>query len=341
MRTIKIINPGLLTTVQDQGRWGYQRYGMSVAGAMDSFATRTANLLVGNDENEGVLEATFLGPEILFNCDEVISITGANMQPKINDVPVPMWTALLVKMGDKLSFSSAACGIRTYIAFSRGIDVPIIMNSKSTFIRGEIGGYEGRKLMKDDMVPLGNRVLAVSGSYLPSAYIPKYNGDNTIRVVMGPQDDYFENKAIDTFLNSEYSITSEADRMGYRLEGPKIQHKDGADIISDGIVFGSVQVPGHGSPIIMMADRQTTGGYAKIGTVITPDLSKLAQMKPGDKINFKVVSIEESHEIYREYEECIKKIKGFIENNRFEFTGIKRLDLRISGINFNVEIREL
>lgn len=341
MTGFKVINPGLFTTIQDRGRWGYQQFGMPVAGSMDTFSTRIANLLVGNDEYEAVVETTFLGPEIEFTCDEVISITGANMGPKVNGKPVPMWTSLYLSRGDKLSFSGLKTGLRTYIAFSRTLDVPVIMGSKSTFTRGSLGGFQGRKLEKGDLVNLANKELSTNGSYIASNFIPQYSGDYTIRVVLGPQDDYFSDEAKEVFLSSQYNITSEADRMGYRLEGPKIQHLDGADIISDGIVFGSVQVPGHGSPIIMMADRQTTGGYTKIATVISPDLHKLAQMGPGSKMNFQSLSVEESHDIYREYEENFHAIRSFIEKNKFEFYDIRRLDLRINGKSFNVDIREI
>ena len=341
MNTIKILNPGLLTTIQDKGRWGYQKFGMSVAGVMDDFSTRIANLLVGNSEYEAVLEITLLGVEILFNCDEVISITGANMNPKINGNTVPMWTSLYVKAGDKLTSTGAVSGLRTYIGLSRGLDVPEIMGSKSTFTRGNLGGFEGRKLNKNDEIKLGEKALTNYGSYLPDLYKPIYGKNNTIRVVLGPQDDYFEEEAINVFLDSIYTITSEADRMGYRLDGPKIEHIDGADIVSDGIVFGSVQVPGHGSPIIMMADRQTTGGYTKIATVITPDLPKLAQMSPGNTMNFQKLTVEESHSIYKEYENQFEEISEFIKNNRFEFNGIRNLELSINGTNFKVDIREV
>lgn len=341
MSIIKILNPGLLTTIQDKGRWGYQKFGMSVAGVMDNFATRVANILVGNEEYEAVIEATLLGVEILFNCDEVISITGANMNPKINGNTVPMWTSLYVKAGDKLTSTGAVSGLRSYIGFSRGLDVPEIMGSKSTFTRGNLGGFEGRKLNAGDEIKLGKKELPKSGSYLPDLYKPDYSKNNIIRVVLGPQDDYFDKEAIDTFLSSKYTITSEADRMGYRLDGPKIEHIDGADIVSDGIVFGSVQVPGHGSPIIMMADRQTTGGYTKIATVITPDLPKLAQMSPGNTMNFEMVSVEESHRIYKDYENQFKEISKFIKNNRFEFSEVRNLELYINGKNFKVGIREV
>ncbi len=339
--TIRIVKPGLLTTIQDAGRWGYQRFGMSVAGAMDQFALRVGNLLVGNDEYEAVLEATLMGPEIIFNCDEVIAVTGANMNPKLNGVPVPMWTTLSVRTDDTLSFTAAQGGLRTYIAFSRGLDVPEIMGSKSTFTRGGIGGYEGRKLAEGDEIPLGDRVLPGSGSYLPSKFTPEYPKEAVIRVVLGPQDDYFSEEAIVVFGESEYRITSEADRMGYRLEGAKIEHKEGADIISDGIVVGSVQVPGHGSPIIMMADRQTTGGYTKIATVITEDLSTLAQMAPGNAIRFEILSIEKAQDLYAAYEEKISEIKRFILRNRYELFAIRHMKFRVNGTDVAVSVREI
>ncbi len=341
MNTIKILNPGLFTTIQDKGRWGYQKFGMSVAGVMDDFATRVANMLVGNDEYDAVLETTLLGVEIVFNCDEVISITGGDMNPKINGKTVLMWTSLRVKSGDKLSSTGAISGLRSYIAFSRGIDVPEIMGSKSTFTRGNLGGFEGRKLNKNDELQLGEKKVSNTGSYLPTEYKPIYKKDNTIRVVLGPQDDYFDKDAIETFLSSKYTITSEADRMGYRLDGPKINHIVGADIVSDGVVFGSVQVPGHGSPIIMMADRQTTGGYTKIATVITPDLCTLAQMNPGSTMKFKMISVEESHIFYKEYEKELEVISKFLKDNRFEFSEIRYLSLGINGKGYNVDIREV
>lgn len=340
--SIEIVKAGLFTTIQDKGRWNYQRFGMPVAGAMDHFATRVANMLVGNDDYDAVLEITFMGPKIQFNCDEIISITGANMGPRINQNTVPMWTSIKVKAGDVLSFDGITSGLRSYIAFSRGLDVPEIMGSKSTYTRGKLGGYKGRKLADGDIIPLGEaEALPDTGSYLPQKYVPIYKKENTIRVVMGPQDDHFTKEGKSTFLNFTYNISSEADRMGYRLEGPKIEHKDGADIISDGIVFGSVQVPGHGLPIIMMADRQTTGGYTKIATVITPDLSTLAQMSPGSTIKFKEVSVKESHGIYREYEQQFKEIKSFIESNKFYFHTTRSFNVSVNGIKYNVSISEI
>lgn len=341
VRTIEIIKPGLFTTVQDLGRWGFQRFGMSVAGAMDHFALRVANLLVDANEDEAVLEITMMGPEIKFNCDEVIAVTGADMQPLLNGKPVPMWTSVHVKMDDILSFKGLKAGLRSYIGFSRGIDVPIIMNSKSTFTRGKIGGFEGRKLEAGDTIELGNRLLPDSGSYLPQKYSMEYKTENTIRVVLGPQNDYFTDEAIKVFSTSEYTITSEADRMGYRLEGPKIEHNESADIISDGIVFGSVQVPGHGSPILMMADRQTTGGYTKIATVITPDLSVLGQMVPGNKLKFEIIDIDEAQKIYIDSENKLKEIAEFIKDNRYELRAVQDMKFRMGENEFTVNVREI
>lgn len=341
MNKIKITRAGLLTTIQDKGRWGYQQYGMSVAGAMDLFSMRVANLLVDNDENTAIMETTFLGPEIEFSCNEIIAITGGNMNPRLNGDRIPMWSSILVKKGDLLSFSGINSGLRSYISFSRGLDVPEILASKSTFLRGNLGGFEGRKLADGDEIPLGDRSIESRGSYLPNSFIPEYKKEYDIRVVIGPQDDYFTQEAIEIFLKSTYKVTSQADRMGYRLDGPKISHKDSADIISDGIVFGSIQVPGHGSPIIMMADRQTTGGYTKIATVITPDLSLLAQMGPDSQINFKAISVDEAHAIYKEYENRFSEIKKFISDNRIAFKKDIIMSLKLEGKSYEVVVREV
>ncbi|MCQ1530627.1 5-oxoprolinase subunit C family protein [Lutispora saccharofermentans] len=316
MGMIKMLKPGLFTTVQDSGRTGLQRYGIPVAGAMDDFSFRIANILVGNDENTAALETTFMGPSIQMEFNGYIAITGANMEPRLNGNKVHMWRSIEVSKGDSLTFSGASEGLRSYIAFGGGIGVPAILGSRSTYVRGSLGGYNGRKLMEGDEVPIDlANSKAEAGKYISPGYIPRFNKNNVVRVVLGPQDDHFSSEMIETFLKSEYKITAEADRMGYRLEGPTLTHVKGPDIISDGIAFGSVQVPGHGSPIIMMADRQTTGGYTKIATVIWADLPLLAQMGPGDAVHFQAVTIEEGQDIFAQYEENIKNIKFRIENS--------------------------
>lgn len=316
MSMIKIIKPGLYTTVQDRGRMGFQRFGIPVAGAMDDFSFRVANILVGNDENTAALETTFMGPNIQIDFDGFIAITGANMEPKINGSNVKMWRSIKVDKGDNLTFSGASEGLRSYISFGGGLGVSEILNSKSTYVRGSLGGFKGRKLMEGDEIPIdSSNSKAEPGKYISPGYIPRYAKENIVRVILGPQDDHFSTEVIETFLDSPYKITAEADRMGYRLEGATLSHIKGPDIISDGIVFGSVQVPGHGSPIVMMADRQTTGGYTKIATVISADLPLLAQMGPGDTIHFQEVTIEEGQDIFAQYEKNINNIKIRVKNS--------------------------
>ena len=249
MTTMKILKPGMYTTIQDLGRYNYQKSGMSVSGAMDQFSLRVANILVGNKDSEACLEATLFGLKIKFEGDALIAVTGANLVPMINNKPIDMWSGVKVSDGDVLSFGTAKSGCRSYIAVAHGIDVPEVMGSKSTYAKGKVGGFQGRILKAGDEIKIGsggeNDFTGIVK--LPTEFIPSYNKDNTVRVVMGPQDDYFTEEGINTFFDCQYEVTNEADRMGYRLSGPKISHKTGADIISDGITMGSVQVPGHGS----------------------------------------------------------------------------------------------
>lgn len=317
MSSIKILKAGFFTTVQDLGRQGYQRFGMPVAGVMDNFSYRVANFLVGNNEGEAVLEATFLGPELEFLDEMVIAVTGANMKPKLNGKEIPMWESVKVNRGDKLALGGIVNGIRSYIAFSGELDIELVNNSKSTYAKSGIGGFKGRKLLdKDELnIKISNNLFP--GKYLDAKFVPEFKKKNNIRVILGPQDDYFTEEGINSFLNANgYKITKEADRMGYRLEGEVIKHKEKADIISDGALFGSVQVPANGSPIILMADRQTTGGYTKIATVISSDLPKVSQMGSDNEIVFEKISLEEAHKIYREYEKNLAEIKEQISNSQ-------------------------
>lgn len=344
MKDIFIVNPGLLTTVQDKGRWGYQEFGMPVAGAMDEYSLRAANILVGNDEYAAALETTLLGPEIRFNTDTVIAITGANMMPRVNGRVVPMWRTLRLAAGDLLSFEMAREGARGYIAFAGGIDVPAIMGSRSTYVRGSIGGYEGRKLKANDEFGLGRVTVPLEkllGRIVPGSHIPEYKNQVVVRAVLGPQDDCFTDASVELFFNSVYEVTNEADRMGYRLAGAALEHKNGADIISDGINLGSIQIPGHGMPIVMMSERQTTGGYTKIATVISTDISVMAQLKPGDKIQFIKTEINEAHEIYRDYEERIVKLKEYVKTSHFVPKHTKYFNIKTEGIGYEVMVEEL
>ena len=267
MPSIKVINPGMYTTVQDLGRMGYQQYGVSVSGSMDQFAHRLANLLVGNDQNEAVLEMTIIGGTYTFEEDVFIAITGADMNPMLNSkTSVGMWRIVSVNKGDQIMFNAAKNGCRCYLAVAGGFDLPEVLGSKSTYVRGKLGGFEGRTLKKDDVIHINETnedSKDLIGRFVDAKFIPKYEEMIELRVVLGPQDDAFTKKGISDFFSGKYKVSNEFDRMGYRLEGKEVEHLSSADIISDGIVKGAVQIPGQGKPIIMLADCQTTGGYTK------------------------------------------------------------------------------
>lgn len=344
MGKIKIIQPGLMTTVQDLGRYGYQQFGVSVSGAMDSIATRLANILVGNREEEGLLEITMVGPEIEFLDSMIIAITGGDLQPIVNDRPIKMNRSVLINPGDCLRFQGIKKGCRSYIAFAGGVEVPVIMGSKSTFVRAKVGGYKGRALQSGDILDIGEPTNSLE--YLVGREVKKdfYDyGSNPIevRVILGPQDDAFTQEGMQTFFNGEYIVTNKFDRMGYTLEGEKIEHKEGADIISDGISMGAIQIPNQGTPIIMMADRQTTGGYTKIGNVITVDLPKIAQAKPGDKIFFRKSTLEQAHQLIKQQESKIQKWKQQLDTLKKEVISTRKFHLKINEIVYDVKVQEL
>lgn len=307
---IKIANGGFMTTIQDLGRFGYQETGMAVSGVMDTRSASLANILVGNDENEAVIEVTMMGPMMEFTKDNIIAVTGGDLGAKLDGKPMPRYEAVLVKAGQTLSFAGMFSGSRAYIAFAGGLNVPIIMGSKSTNLKSKVGGVEGRKLGAGDQIE-----FSAPKTWLPNMKKRTLTPDDftarehTLRVVMGPQDDYFTEKGIATFLGSTYTVSNEYDRMGCRMQGDVIEHKNGGDIITDGISFGAVQVPSHGNPIVMMADHQTTGGYTKIANVISVDLPKLAQCMPGFKIRFKKVEIEEAQDLYCAWKEECRTLK--------------------------------
>jgi biotin-dependent carboxylase-like uncharacterized protein len=284
---------------------------------MDSFSARLANLLAGNPENSACLEMTLKGPTLKTINPCNIAITGANLKPTVNGAFIDTWTTRHVKKDDVISFSTAQGGCRGYFAISGGIEVPQVLGSRSTYIRGGFGGYLGRPLRKGDIIrgTLSERTGWVR--YVPPEYIPSYTLDATIRVILGPQDDFFTENAVKTFLNSDYEITPESDRMGYRLDGPTIEHSKEPEIVSDGVTAGSIQVPADGMPIVLMRDAQTVGGYPKIAHAISPDLNQLAQLTPGDSIKFKRVEIHEAHELLSEHVKRLEHLKEEIREKKF------------------------
>ena len=330
---IRVLKAGMLTTVQDLGRNGYQSQGFSVAGVMDVRSFKIANLLLDNPENEAVLEFTLIGPTLQFTSDTIIAITGGDFQPTVNGEPAPMYTALYMKRGDILKFGSARTGSRGYIAFSSYLDIPVVMGSRCTNLKSKIGGYKGRKLKDEDYIG-----FRIKRRYLPYFLSRKLDLDEfdeeevTLRVVMGPQDDMFTKQGIHTLLSETYTVTSDFDRMGCRLEGPFIASKNGSDIISDGIAFGSIQVPAHGKPIVLLADRQTTGGYAKIATVASVDIPKLVQRKTDHKIRFQSITVEEAQKLYLEEEEQYVAMRSQIHTPCKEVLDCRLVAKRISKL---------
>ncbi len=312
MEGFEVIQPGPLTTIQDLGRYGYQQYGVPTSGAMDNYALRLSNLLLGNDE-AACLEITLFGLQLRVLQDTVIAITGADLGATLNKSPLPLWEAVAVHRSDLISFSHPKSGCRAYLGVAGGIEIPRVMGSAATYTRAGIGGIEGRALRVGDRLQIVESARVAVEREIPRKYIPEYKREIELRVILGPQDDRFTEYGIHTFRHSEYTISTKADRMGYRLEGPRIEHQAGADIISDGIPLGAVQVPGDGLPIILLADRQTTGGYTKMAAVISVDIPKLAQAKPGDKVRFTQVTEYQAHQALREYEQKIQTLSRLLQ----------------------------
>lgn len=298
---IVIENPGILTTVQDEGRFGYQQFGVSPAGPMDTKSFYIANILAGNNRTEGALEMTFQGAQVRFEKDNIIAITGADMSPNIDGTPVPMYQAVLVHAGSVLTLGMTnGNGCRAYVAFAGGLDIAKVMGSKATLMRNELGGMDGRKLEKGDIIGFAapkKKLPNMELRRLKPEIFPKK--ELTLRVVRGPQDYEFTEEECRKFFWYGAKISNEFDRMGCRLEREEPLHHIGdGNIITDGISFGSIQVPPNGQPIIMLADRQSTGGYTKIGSVISVDLPLLTQSMAGYRVRFVEVSIELAQDLY-------------------------------------------
>ena len=305
---LEIIRPGLFTTVQDLGRYGYQKYGVAVTGAVDSDSLRAANRLIGNNDNDAALEVTLLGPRIRVLNDTVIGVMGADLNFQVNREAVGIGKAVPVRKGDLLSFGSPHSGCRAYLSILGGIDVPEILGSRSTFTRARMGGIEGRLLREGDIIFARKPSRNAAGSLSmkdPDILFP-YERDDPIRVILGPQDDYFPNESIDVFFNATYTVSRQSNREACRLEGPKIVHKGATDIISDGTPPGSVQILPSGDPLIFFRERQI-GGYPKICVIITADFDRFAQLKPGDTVRFEAVALEAAHKAYKAHKSIWEK----------------------------------
>ena len=313
----KIKQPGTYSTVQDLGRFGYQRYGVPSSGAVDRFATKVVNVLLGNHENSAVLEMTISGPiiEVLIPC--TLAVTGANMPIKVNGTPVDNWSSFAVVKGDVVSIGYAEGGCRAYLGVNGGIDVPVIMGSRSCYTDGRLGGHEGRPLVAGDILASCEQQKEnFKRRIVPVAYRPTYSTHWELRAIPGPQDDYFD-QGMELFFSQKFTVTPQANRMGYRLKGPKIERKKTmpASIISEPSLPGGVQVPEGGDPIILLAE-QTVGGYAKIATVIREDITKIAQAMPGDTLRFRKVTIEDARDIERKNKELFSLLKEEYRNTQ-------------------------
>ena len=301
MKAVKITAPGGYTTVQDLGRRGFARFGVPVSGCLDGFSARLANRLVGNDEACALLELTIMGPAMEIQADMDIALTGARMPVTLNKQPVPQWTSVRAKAGDVLTLGQVRAGCRGYLAFGGGINVPEAMGSFSTYVGGRLGGFKGRPLKAGDTLEINPAPLMDRPREIPSDRIPDYPCEVEVRVVPGPQGDYFDMEASPLF-KAPYMVTAKADRMGYRLQGEAISIRPDKprSIVSEPAAPGSIQIPPDEQPIILLAE-QTVGGYAKIATVISTDLPRVAQATPGDTIAFTAVTIEEAHKIYKDH----------------------------------------
>ncbi|MFD0712012.1 biotin-dependent carboxyltransferase family protein [Paenibacillus sp. GCM10027626] len=312
--SLLVKRPGLLTTVQDLGRYGAQKYGVIVSGAVDRLALRLANLLVGNEENAACLEMTIIGPEIVLEQPVLIAICGADLSPTLDGNPLPRWKTIAAPGGSVLKFGKPQEGCRAYLAVGGGLDVAAEMNSRSTYLRAQIGGFQGRALQEGDRIPLGSASertarlqrlltgaaaadsLAVSRWSVAQELIPAYSPQPVLHVTAGQEYELFDQESQYRFFHEPFTVLAQSDRMGYRLQGSGLQLAEPKEMLSSAVTFGTVQVPPDGNPIVLMADHQTTGGYPKIAQVISTDLPLLAQVNLGGKVGFQLLDLREAQQ---------------------------------------------
>ena len=302
---IKILDPGPQTTVQDLGRTGQMRYGIPPSGPVDRSAFLLANRLVGNPDTAAALECTLLGPRFDMTAAGAIAVTGADMPVSVNGRDAAGWTTIALKPGDVVKLGAARSGVRAYIGVAGGIDVPLALGSRATYLRGRVGGLEGRALRKGDELAVFACGPVTMRRVAPQA-IPDYTGEPTVRAILGPQDDRFTTAGIRALFDGRYEVLPQSDRMGSRLRGPRIEHARGHDIVSDGIALGSIQVPGDGQPIVLLVDRQSTGGYTKMATICSSDIWRVGQARPGQSIRFQQIDVEEAHRLLRESDTALE-----------------------------------
>jgi biotin-dependent carboxylase-like uncharacterized protein len=322
---IRVRQPGLLTTVQDSGRFGEYALGMPPSGAMDVFSYQVGNYLVRNEEGAAGLEITYFGPELEFTGAAVIAVTGAEMPPKINGEEAPTWEALGVAEGDVLSFDYLRNGARSYLAVAGGIDVPLFMHSRSTYTLIGLGGHEGRALQEGDELDTGESPNGGerAGKRVDDDHIPTYSSETELRVIIGLASYRLTEESMEEFLSATWTVTPDADRVGYRYRGGELKFvereqpagagSDPANVVDFGYPIGSIQVPGGVEPIVLMNDAVTGGGYATIGTVISADRDRLAQTKTNDKTRFRSVELDEALEARKQRRQQLEEIRHALE----------------------------
>ena len=319
VNTIEVLSPGIMSTVQDLGRFGCARYGVAASGALDGFALRVGNLLVGNAENAAVVETTLMGLRIKVLRDTVVAVTGGDLQARKGSESLPMWRSNRLREDETIVFSGPTSGFRSYLAVAGGIQVAAVLGSRSTNLSSGFGGFEGRPLRKGDIIaaaPVKDAVRFADRCFMPEA-VPFYSSPWHLRIVWGPQDDHFSEEGKQTFVTAVFTVSPDSDRTGIRLKGPVVARKPGMEesIISEGILSGAIQIPGDGQPIIILGET-TSGGYRKIATVISADLPLLGQITPGDEVAFEPVSMEDALQALREMEEKIDKFKRSLKERQ-------------------------
>ncbi len=320
---IRVLKPGLLTTVQDLGRPGFQQYGIVVGGALDGFAARAANLCVGNDDNAALLEIAQTGPDLSFDRDVLVAWNGADFDARVGGEPLPRDRAVRVAKGEVLSFGVARSGLRAWLAIAGGIDVPLVMGSRTTYRRAGIGGHEGRPLVAGDGLklfepkPWAGRVLASLQATQKRATAwtvrPETMGQpakpGVVRALRGPECDWFTKEAQQAFFSVAWRATNEADRMGVRLNGPALDRVRTGDMISSSVNAGTVQVPPAGQPIVLLPSRQSVGGYPRMASVVSVDLGRFTQLRPGDTVRFEETTLAVAHALYLARERDLTRVR--------------------------------
>lgn len=318
---IEIIEPGLGTSIQDRGRPGFYNVGIPPSGAVDQASALAANLLVGNDPGAPLLESPYMGPRLRFTEESVIAVTGATMQVKVNGEPAPQWESIVVRAGDEVSFGFLEAGARVYVAVAGGLDVPAVLGSRSTYTVGGFGGHEGRTLQAGDVIATG-RGNGTPGRVVPEHLRPVHSRDVEVRVVLGLYDYRLTQPGLDRFLDSVWTLTPVADRMGFRYSGPALEWEervqpfgagsDPSNIVDAGYPIGSIQVPGGVEPIILHRDAVSGGGYAMVATVISVDLDLVGQCSPGARTQFRAVSLEDAVAARHEARERVQQLRALL-----------------------------